>query len=145
MSGHFESSKSRARNENLAVAALILIALPLLLYYGQGERNPLILGIVPLAAGILAFLLLSWVHHRRGTQVIDITEEGIHLRNRREDRGLTWAQVKSIRHTDTAGEYWHLIPHSGKGLSIPLDGFHDDQRKRIGELIQGYFQKSRLS
>ena len=143
MTERFESSPSRARNENLAVTALVIIAMPLLLYFGQDERNPWILGIAPLAAGAFAFLFFSWVHRRRGAQAIDITEEGIHLRNRREDRGLTWTQVKSIRHATSAGEYWHLTPHSGKALSISLDGFYDDQRKRIGELIQGYVHKSR--
>lgn len=143
MTEQFESSKSRARNENLAVTALVMVALPLLLYYSKDERNIWILGIAPVAVGALTYLFLNWVHHRRGTQVIDITEEGIHLRNRRVDRGLPWGEIKNIRHTYTAGEYWHLIPLSGKGLSISLDGFYDHQRKRIGELIQGHFQKSR--
>ncbi len=142
MTERFESSPSRATNENLVVTTLVIIAMPLFLYFDQDERNPWVLGIVPLVTGALAFLFLSWAQRRRGTQVIDITEEGIHLRNRREDRGLTWAQVKSIRHTYFNGEHWYLIPHSGKGLSISLDGFYDDQRKRIGELIQEYYRKS---
>lgn len=143
MTEHFESSKRRARNENLIVTALVMVAFPLLLYFSKDERNPWLLGIAPLALGALTFLFFSWVHRRRGTQVIDITPERIHLKNRREDRGLQWNQIKNIRHTYTAGEYWHLIPPSGKGLSISLDGFYDEQRKQIGELIQGYFQKSR--
>ena len=142
---HFEYSRRRARNENLIAIAVGLLLVPPLLYYVKDERDPWVLGMATVIAGGLAFATLAFTRYLKGTPLIDISPGGIRVRNRREDREMKWTEINHIRHLYLGGEWWHLTPVSGRKMSIPLDGFTDDQRKRIGELIQGYFQKSRTT
>jgi len=140
---HFESSRQRARNTNLIAVAVGLLFVPFLLYYVKDERDPRVLGIVTVIGGALALVTLAFTRYLKGAPVIDISPEGIRVRNRGKDREMKWAELKHVHHSYLGGGWWHLTPVSSRKMSIPLDGFTDDQQKRIGEIIQAYYQKSR--
>lgn len=135
----FHPDPRAAHRENLFTAAVTAVLVPALLYFAEGERSPVVLGVFGGlgAGGVLAFY--TWRSRRKGLQSLEITPEQVTVKDRSGERTLWWSEVREARHAYRGGEHWVLRARDRRRtLVLRLDGYSGEESGRIGELITRY-------
>lgn len=132
----FESSSKVARTENLFVSGLAALAFPVVMYLFYGISHWAILIAGGLLLGAYCHISLTRRYRRLGEQVLYISPTAIRSEHGTKQRELAWSEISHVDFSKREGVHWTLKPASGEAMVFWLDGFDDEQRVRIGELIQ---------
>ena len=140
MQVRFESSSKVARTENLIVSGIVTVSFPVVMYLFYGIRHSAILVAGGLLLGAICYVFYTRRYRRLGEQVICISPTAIRSDHGIKQQELSWIDIENIDFSRWEGVHWTLKPASGDALVLWLDGFNDEQRTQIGELIQSHFQ-----
>jgi hypothetical protein len=140
MQVRFESSSKVARTENLIVSGIVMVSFPVVMYLFYGIRHWAILATGGLLLSAICYAAYARRYRRLGEQVICISPTTIRTEHGIKQQELSWSDIGHIDFSRREGVHWTLKPASGDAMVLWLDGFNDEQRARIGELIQQRFQ-----
>ena len=140
MQVRFESSSKVARTENLIVSGIVTVSFPVVMYLFYGIRHWAILVAGGLLLGAICYVAYTRRYRRLGEQVIYISQTAIRSDHGTRQQEISWADIDNIDFSRREGVHWTLKPVSGDAMVLWLDGFNDEQRAQIGELIQKHFQ-----
>jgi hypothetical protein len=140
MQVRFEPSSKVARTENLFVTGLAVVSFPAVMYLFYGIDHWAILAAGGLLLGAYCHFHFARRYRRLGEQVICISPTAIRTEHGVKQQELSWSDIGHIDFSRREGVHWTLKPASGDAMVLWLDGFNDEQRARIGELIQQHFQ-----
>jgi hypothetical protein len=139
----FESNSKVARTENLIVSGVVAVSFPAVMYLFYGIHHWAVLVAGGLLLGAVCYLVYNRRYRRLGEQVICISPTAIRSEHGIKQQELFWTDIENIDFSRWEGVHWTLKPASGDAMVLWLDGFNDEQRARIGELIQQHFQANK--
>lgn len=140
MQVRFESNSRVARTENLIVTGIVVVAFPAVMYLFYGIDHWAILSAGSLLLGAYSYVHFARRYRRLGEQVIYISPTAIRTEHGIKQQELSWSDIGHVDFSRQEGVHWTLKPVSGDAMVLWLDGFNDEQRARIGELIQQHVQ-----
>jgi len=140
MQVRFESSSKVARTENLIVSGIVMVSFPVVMYLFYGIRHWAILATGGLLLSAICYAAYARRYRRLGEQVICISPTTIRTEHGIKQQELSWSDIGHIDFSRREGVHWTLKPASGDAMVLWLDGFNDEQRAQIGELIQKHFR-----
>jgi hypothetical protein len=140
MQVRFESSNKVARTENLIVSGIVTVSFPVVMYLFYGIRHWALLVAGGLLLGAICYVFYTRRYRRLGEQVICISPTAIRSDHGIKQQELSWIDIENIDFSRWEGVHWTLKPASGDAMILWLEGFNDEQRAQIGELIQKHFQ-----
>lgn len=140
MQVRFEPSGKVARTENLFVTGLAAVCFPAVMYLFYGIEHWALLAAGGLLLGAYCHFHFARRYRRLGEQAICISPTAIRTEHGVKHQELAWSDIGHIDFSGSEGAHWTLKPASGDPMVLWLDGFNDEQRARIGELIQMHFQ-----
>lgn len=140
MQVRFEPSSKVARTENLFVTGLAVVSFPAVMYLFYGIEHWAILAAGGLLLGAYCHVHFARRYRRLGERVLYISPTAIRTEHGVKQQELFWSDIGHIDFSGSEGAHWTLKPASGDPMVLWLDGFNDEQRAQIGELIQTHFQ-----
>jgi hypothetical protein len=135
VSQRFQPNASSANRENLLVAVVVLVVVPLLIWF-RGERNPAVMLAWGLAAGVGAYAFYTFRNWRSGIREVTVDGQGLTLVDRRGTHSLRWGEVERADYRVRAGSRWVFHrPKPQRPFVLWLDAFSGEDAAHICALI----------